>query len=99
MPERNTGILCQIIECLGDLVQQPQEALTRLEEHYSQKLLVVAGDTHLIEQQAQELRLAITTHEASQVLDYLAEKELLQIPIETTDEVINSLFPDRFQEP
>jgi len=43
MPTRNTQILRQIIEALD--VQSPEEALARLEEHFKDKLLVVAGDT------------------------------------------------------
>lgn len=99
MPSRNTGLLQEIVRTLGDQVSDPRTALARLEEHFGEKLLTVAGDTDSIDQQAQELRLAITTHEASQVLDYIAEKNLARISIETTEEVINALFPDRFVEP
>jgi F420-0:gamma-glutamyl ligase len=99
MPTRNTGLLAKIVESLGDLVQNPTDALVRLEEHFKEKLLIVASDTQTIDQQAQQLRLAITTEEGGRVLDYIGEHNLAGVPIETTDEVINALFPDRFQEP
>ena len=56
----------------------------------------MVGDTTLIDQQAQELRLPITTHDAHSVIDYIREQELARIPIETTEVVIDGLFPDRF---
>ena len=99
MPSRNTGILGEIIESLGDLVQQPTTALARLEEHFKDRLLIVASDVQTVESQAEELRLFISSEEAARVLDYLGEKKLAGLGIETTDEVINALFPDRFIEP
>ena len=75
------------------------EALARLEEHYKDQLLIVAGEIHAVGQQAQELRLAISTHEAGLVLDYIEKHQLAGISIETAEEVINALFPDRFIEP
>jgi hypothetical protein len=99
MPSRNTAILNEILDVLGSNLISPLGALAELEEHFKDKLVMVAGDVQLVEQQAQELRLAITTAEAHQVLNYIAAQKLIGIPIETTDEVINLLFPDRFQEP
>src|SRR3954471_25045742 len=99
MPSRNTDIICEILDALGPHIRQPENAFSRLTEHFKDRLLISAGDTQLIDQQAQELRLAITTAEAGQVLDYIAAKELARISIETTEEVINALFPDRFIEP
>jgi len=96
MPTRNTDILRQIIEALCD--QAPEDARARLEEHFKDKLMVVAGDVETIEAQAQQLRLAITTPESAAVLDYIGE-HLAVIPIETTEEVVNLLYPDRFVEP
>lgn len=92
MPTRNTPVLKQIVEDLD--ISSPQ-ALARVEDRFKDSLLVVAGDTKLIAQQAEELRLAITTDECGQVLDHLAP----QISLDQTEEAINTLFPDRFIEP
>jgi hypothetical protein len=95
MPTRNTGTLKQIIEVLGD--QAPPDALERLEDHFKDLLIVVAGTTQTIASFAEELRLAITIHECGQVLDHLAPS--IRITIDQTEEAINALFPDRFIEP
>jgi hypothetical protein len=84
---------------LGRNLISPLGALAELEEHFKEKLIIIPGDVQTIEQHAQQLRLAITTQEADQVLDYVAAQKLVGISIEATDEVINVLFPDRFQEP
>ena len=95
MPTRNTGTLKQIIEAFGD--HAPPDALEQLEDHFKDLLLIVAGTTQTVATHAEELRLAITTHECGLVLDYLAPQ--VRITIEQTDEAINTLFPDRFVEP
>ena len=46
MPTRNTGVLCEIIEALGD--HAPPDALERLENHFKDLLLVVAGTTQTV---------------------------------------------------
>ena len=93
MPTRNTPVLKQIIEALGD----SPDALERLEDHFKDLLLVVAGTTQTVATHAEHLRLAITTHECGQVLDHLAPQ--VHITIDQTDEAINALFPGRFIEP
>ena len=93
MPTRNTPVLERILEALGDTA--PQDALARLEEEFKDSLLAVAGDVNTVAQQAEELRLAITTEECAVVLDHLD----VEITIDDTEEAINTLFPDRFVEP
>jgi len=95
MPTRNTGTLTQIIEALGDLAQP--DALARLEDHFKDSLLIVAGSTQTVARHAEELRLAITTDECALVLDHLAPQ--IRITIDQTDEAINALYPGRFIEP
>ncbi len=97
MPSRNTEVLTQIIEALDGLLVSPPHALARLEDHFKDSLLVVAGDVQLVAQQAEELRLAIITAECAQVLDHLAPQG--RIHLDQTEEAINTLFPDRFIEP
>jgi hypothetical protein len=97
MPTRNTAVLTQIIEALDGLLISEPHALARLEDHFKDSLLVVAGDTQLVASQAEELRLAIITSECGVVLDHLAPQ--VRISIDQTEEAINTLFEDRFQEP
>ena len=97
MPSRNTPVLTQIIEALGDLLISSPHALARLENQFKDSLLVVAGDINSIASQAEQLRLAITTAECGRVLDHLAPKA--HISIDQTEDAINTLFEDRFIEP
>jgi len=92
MPTRNTAVLERIIKALGDTAPH---TLARLEDEFKDSLLVVAGDTNTVARDAEKLRLAITTEECAVVLDHLD----VEITIDDTEEAINSLFPDRFQEP
>ena len=48
---------------------------------------------------AEELRLAVTTPECAQALDYIASKRLAGVSLDQVEEAINNLFPDRFIEP
>jgi len=93
MPTRNTPVLERVVKALGD--SAPHDALARLEDEFKDSLLVVAGDTNTVARDAEKLRLAITTEECAVVLDHLD----VEISIDDTEEAINSLFPDRFQEP
>jgi hypothetical protein len=99
MPTRNTALLERIVQCLGDLVLVPEEALARLEREFQNALLIVAGDVSTVATHAEELRLAIITEECGLVLDYIAEQGLAAITIDDTETAINALFPDRFIEP
>jgi hypothetical protein len=93
MPTRNTAVLERIVKALG--VTASHDALATLEEEFKDSLLVVAGDVNTVARNAEKLRLAITTQECAVVLDHLD----VEITIDDTEEAINSLFPDRFQEP
>ena len=70
MPSRNTATLTGIVTALGDLVSSPTDSLARLEQHFQNVLLVNAGATRDVANFAEQLRLAITTDECAQVLDY-----------------------------
>ena len=94
MPTRNTAVLKQIVDVLE--ISSPH-ALARLEQVFRDSLLIVAGDINLVATHAEQLRLAITTTECSQVLDHLAPHA--RISLDQTEEAINTLFPDRFIEP
>ena len=95
MPTRNTGTLKPIIESLGN--HAPKNALARLENHFKDSLLIIAGTTQTLATHAEELRLAITIHECGLLLDHLAPQ--IRINIDQADEAINTLFPGRFIEP
>jgi hypothetical protein len=92
MTTRNTPVLQQIIEVLDE-----PDALARLENHFKDSLLVVAGDINLVADQAETLRLAIITSECGLVLDHLAPH--VRISLDQTEDAINTLFDDRFIEP
>lgn len=98
-PTRNTAVLTQIIEALGDLVSNPSAALTRLDEHFKDVLLINAGDVHDIAKHAEKLRLTITDDEGALVVDHLAQIQAISITIDHVEDAINSLFEDRFIEP
>lgn len=97
MPTRNTPVLENIVKTLGDTA--PQDALAKLEAHFHDQLLIVAGDTAHVADFAEQLRLAITSPEASTVLDHIAREGVVGMSIEHVEEAINTLFPDRFIEP
>jgi hypothetical protein len=97
MATRNTPVLERIIAVLQ--LPSPEQALARLEEHFADTLLIVAGTTSKVAEFAQELRLRITPPERETVLDYLSRRKLLCMSIDTVEEAINRLFPGRFIEP
>ena len=99
MPTRNTVVLQSIIECLGQQIASPSEALSALEKRSSDVLLTVAGDANTVATHAEALRLAITEAERGLVLDHIAHTRAAAITIEHTEDAINTLFPDRFIEP
>jgi|GEM_PF-3816847 len=94
---RNTAVLTQIVEALGDLLISSPHALARLERAFESSLLVEAGDLKDVERHAEKLRLAIITAECGLVLDHLAPQ--VRITIDHVEDAINTLFPDRFIEP
>ena len=97
MPTRNTPVLNQIIEALDDLLVSSPHALARLERHFENSLLVVAGDVKQVAEHAEKLRLAVITSECGMVLDHLAPQ--VRITIDHVEDAINTLFEDRFIEP
>ena len=97
MPTRNTRVLTQIIEALDGLLISSPHALARLERHFQNSLIVLAGDVSQVAAHAEKLRLAIITTECALVLDHLAPQ--IRISLDQTEEAINTLFPDRFIEP
>jgi hypothetical protein len=100
MPTRNTVVLTQIIESLGDQIILPTDAMAQLEEHFADKLLIVAGDTNQVLEYARRLRLTISKEEAGLVLDYIASESLAGLSLEHVEDAINALFGnDRFIEP
>jgi hypothetical protein len=99
VPTRNTGVLCDTIQALGDPLKIPPDALERLEDHFKDLLVIVAGSAQIVARHAEHLRLAITTPECATVLDYIGTRALAGITIDHVEEAINTLFPDRFQEP
>ena len=99
MPTRNTPVLKQIIEALGDLLISSPHALARLERHFQDSLLIVAGDVSQVAAHAEKLRLAVITTECGLVLDHIGRTHAVDITIDQVEDAINTLFEDRFQEP
>ena len=97
MANRNTPVLERIVEALG--ISAPHEALARLEAHFHNELLIVAGNTSQLAEFAHHLRLQITPEEQPVVLDHIANERMASMTIDHVEEAINTLFPDRFIEP
>ena len=68
---RNTPVLTQVIETLGDLLISSPHALARLERHFENSLIIVAGDVNQVAEHAEKLRLAVITSECGLVLDHI----------------------------
>ena len=59
-----------------------------------------AGNVATVGQYAEQLRLRITEDERATVLDYIAEKQMVTITINTVEDAINERFGwNRFIEP
>ena len=99
LPTRNTKVLREIISIVQHLTRYPAIALDHLEQYYQDEYLLNAGDIEFVTTTAEELRLAVTTPECAQALDYIASHALAGVTIEHVEEAINALFPDRFIEP
>ena len=95
MADRNQSIIHEIIAAIGGSREQEQ----RLRHHFKDKLILDAGNTQQISNYAKKLRLEANEQECSQVLDAIAERQMVGIDIEHVDEVVNDLFPNRFIEP
>lgn len=97
---RNTPILQEIIKALSTEIDDEHYALDQLENHFQHRLLVDAGNVSAIGTYAKQLRLRITEDERSTVLDYIAEKQMVMVTIDTVEDAINERFGwDRFIEP
>ena len=96
---RNTPVLTQIIETLGDLLISSPHALARLERQFQDSLILVAGDVQTVADLAEKLRLAVITTECGLVLDFIAQRQIARISIDHVEDAINTLFEDRFIEP
>ena len=96
---RNTPVLSQVIEALDGLLISSPHALARLERHFENSLLVVAGDVQTVAAHAEKLRLAVITTECGLVLDHIERTHVAEITIDHVEDAINTLFEDRFIEP
>lgn len=100
MSTRNTPVLRTIVDVLFTEVDEQATALNRLEHYFGDRLLLVVGDVHSVATYAEQLRLHVTEEERSIVLDYIGEKRMVVITIDTVEEAINERFGwDRFIEP
>ena len=100
MSTRNTVVLCEIVDVLFVGVDEQTTALNRLEHHFRDRLLVDVGNVNTVAEYAEQLRLCVTEDERSVVLDYIAEKQMVMVNIDTVEDAINERFGwDRFIEP
>ena len=97
MATRNTRVLKRIVKALG--IKPQNQALARLEQHFANELLLVAGNTDEVAAHAEQLRFSITPAERLTVLDYLARRRLLQMNLDDVEAALNARFEDRFIEP
>ena len=89
---RNTPLLKEIIEVLSDQVFNKETALHDLEQHFSTRLILDAGNVDTIITHAKQLRLRVESHELGAVLDYIAINGMVSITIDHAEEAINSLL-------
>ena len=94
---RNTPVLKNIVEALGDILSNQDIALITLEEWYWDDLLVNAGNIQTIIDDAKELRLDLSKEECAQVLDSITKESL--ITLEHVETAAYALFGNRFIEP
>lgn len=94
---RNTPLLEEIVKILP--LSDKADALTRLEHHFHNRLVVEAGSVDLVATLAASIRLRIDRHECSVVLDEIASRRLVVVSLDMVEEVVNDLFVDRVIEP
>ena len=100
MGTRNTPILKEIISILDAELDDTAYAQDRLESHFHDRLLVDVGNVTSVATAATQLRLNISREECSTTLDYIAEKQMVMVTIDTVEDAINERFGwDRFTEP
>ena len=100
MSTRNTPVLREVVDMLFTEVDEQTKALNWLEHHFRDRLLMDVGNVSIVSDYAEQLRLKITEDERSTVLDYIAEKQMVMITIDITEDAINELLGwDRFIDP
>jgi len=93
---RNTQILNEVVSVLS----LTPEHLVHLEQHFDHRLLVDAGDVDKVTAYASQLRLRVTSDEYHAVLDYIGNKGMVSITVDTVEQAVNELLgEDRFIEP
>ena len=98
--DRNHTLIEQVVKALGTLVTDEQAAVRVLELHFQHHLIVNIGSVEHVAQFAKHLRLQITPEECGEVLDYIAQENLVGITIDHVETAINERFgEDRFIEP
>jgi predicted DNA-binding protein len=96
---RNTSFLKEIVEALGDEINDKALALQRLEDHFKDRYVLDAGNVGDVADFATSLRLDINDEERDNVLDYIAENAMAGISLDIVEDAINGKFPGRFIEP
>ncbi len=97
---RNTLLLQEITDALFTDLDEQAAALSRLEHHFRDRLLVDVGNVATVGTYAEQLRLRITEDERSVVLDHIAERRMTTITIDVVEDAINERFGwERFIEP
>ena len=97
---RNTAILQEITDALFTDLDEQATALTRLENHFRDRLLVDVGHVATVGTYAKQLRLRITADERATVLDHIAEKQMMMVNVDVVETAINERFGwERFIEP
>ena len=98
--DRNHTLIEQVVKALGTLVTDEQAAVRVLELHFQHHLIVNIGSVEHVAQFAKHLRLQVTPDECADVLDYIAQENLVGITIDHVETAINERFgEDRFIEP
>ena len=98
--DRNHQLIEQVVKALGNLVTDEQAAVKVLEHHFQHHLIVNVGNVQQIAAFAKHLRLQVTPDECADVLDYIAQENLVGITIDHVETAINERFgEDRFIEP
>ena len=100
MSTGNFQVLREVVDVLFTEVDEQATALNHLEHHFHTRLLVDVGNVATVGVYAEQLRLNITEDERSVVLDYIGEKNMVVVTIDTVENAINERFGwDRFIEP
>ena len=96
---RNTPVFLKLLEALTVSKPKKEVALSMLEQHFQNDLIVIVGNIETVMEAAKELRLDISKEECAQVLDYLAHQAMVSITIEHVEKAAYAQFGNRFIEP